>query len=134
MGNSVKVVSPSTNLKKLNVLSSKNVTNFKLLLKKLKLLLRLRNPNVSDLRLKWFKTSKILNAVVLRKKKRLTTPDVMDNVLWNPCKPHLILNLNHVLKPFAKRSLKVTLTISKFNSVMPTDLLLKHKNNLRLFK
>merc|ERR1712066_450126 len=121
--------------KKPNVLSNKNATNFKRLLKKLKAPSKSKNLRFSDSRSKCLRTNKTSKEDLLKKKKKSTTPDATVNVLLNLCKLLWTLNLKLALKLSAlKRSLKVTSTILKFNSAMLTAMLPTHKNKSNFFR
>merc|ERR1712066_812573 len=125
----------SMNSKKLNAVLNKNVMNFKLLSKKLKVLSKSKNPRFSDSLSKCLKTNKTSKEDLLRKKK--TTPDATVNALLNLCKPPWILNPKLVLRPSApKRSSKVTSMTLKSNSAMPTamPLMLKNKSSFSNLK
>merc|ERR1712178_48542 len=70
-----------------------------------------------------------------KKKKKSITPDETVSELLNPCRPVWTLNPNLELKPSdRRRSSKVTSTIWKSNSAMPTDRPPKPLNRLRSFK
>merc|ERR1712066_719479 len=120
--NSAKVENPSTNSKKPNDPWSKNETNYRPLLKKLKAPSKLKKLKFSDSPSKCLRTNKILSDESPRKKRKSTPPDETVSELLNPCKLLWILNLKPEPKPFdRRRSLKVTSTTWKFNSVMPID-------------
>merc|ERR1711972_295300 len=126
---------PSTNSKKPNEPWNKNETNFKLLSKKLKPLLKPKKPKFFDSPLKCLNPNKTLNDDWLKKKKKSITPDETVNELLNPCRPVWTLNPN--LEPKLsdrRRSSKVTSTTWKSNSAMPTDKPTKLLNKPRCSK
>merc|ERR1711972_198829 len=121
--------------KKPNEPWNKNETNFRPLLKRLKLLSKLKKPRFFDSPLKCLNPNKTLNDDWLRKKKRSITPDETVNELLNPCRPVWTLNPNPEPKPSdRRRSSKVTSTTWKSNSVMPTDKPTKLPNKPRCSK
>merc|ERR1711972_656983 len=79
--------------------------------------------------------NRTLNDDWLKKKKKSITLDETVSELLNPCRPVWILNPNPEPKPSDRRkSLKVTSTIWKSNSDMPTDKPTKPPNRLRCSK
>merc|ERR1711879_580034 len=130
-----KVANPSTNLKKPNDPWNRNETNFKPLLKRLKLPSKLKKPRFFDLPSKCPNPNRTSNDDWPKKKKKSITPDETVSELLNPCRPVWTLNPNLELKPSdRRRSSKVTSTIWKSNSAMPTDKLTKPLNRPRPFK
>merc|ERR1712178_620421 len=77
----------STNSKKPNEPWNKNETNFRPLLKRLKLLSKLKKPRFFDSPLKCPNPNRTLSEDWLKKKKKSITPDETVSELLNPCKP-----------------------------------------------
>merc|ERR1712066_1185594 len=133
--NLVKVANPSTNLKRPNDPWNRNETNFKPLLKRLKLPSKPKKPRFFDSPSKCLSPNKTLNDDWLKKKKKSITPDETVSELSNPCRPVWTLNPNLEPKLFdRRRSSKVTSTIWKSNSDTPTDRPLMPANRSKLFK
>merc|ERR1712066_20362 len=133
--NLVKVANPSTNLKRPNDPWNRNETNFKPLLKRLKLPSKPKKPRFFDSPSKCLSPNKTLNDDWLKKKKKSITLDETVSELLNPCRPVWILNPNLEPKPFdRRRSSKVTSTTWKSNSAMPPDKPTKLPNKPRCSK
>merc|ERR1712173_15217 len=114
---------------------NRNETNFKPLSKRLKLPSKPKKPRFFDLPSKCPNPNRTLNDDWQKKKKKSITPDETVSELLNPCRPVWTLNPNLELKPSdRRRSSKVTSTIWKSNSAMPTDKPTKPLNRLRPFK
>merc|ERR1712178_379853 len=112
----------STSSKRPNDLSNKNETNFKPLLKRLKVPSKSRKLKFFDSPSRCLKTNKTSNDDWPRKKKKSTTPDETVNELSNPCRPPWTPNPNPEPKPSdRRRSSKATSTTWKSNSDTPTD-------------
>merc|ERR1712048_586843 len=94
---------PFTNSRKTNVPLMLNETNFKLLLKKLKLLLNLKNLRSSDSKSKLHKLSKTSSDELPKKTKKSTTLDETDNELLNLCKLPSTLKSELVVKQSESR-------------------------------
>merc|ERR1712048_1459025 len=110
------------NSRKTNVPLMLNETNFKLLLKKLKLLLNLKNLRSSDSKSKLHKLSKTSSDELPKKTKKSTTPDETDNELLNLCKLPSTLKSELVVKQSeSRRRWNLTSTTLKFNLDMLTD-------------
>merc|ERR1711990_618209 len=129
------LANPSTNSRRPSVPSMLSETNSKLPSKKPKLLSNPRKPRFFASKSKSLNPNKTLSDVLLRRTKKSTTLDAMDNVPSNPCKPLLTLKSAPVVKPSeSRRRWNLTSTTSKSNSATPTDNAPKPRRPLSLSK
>merc|ERR1712183_1101497 len=129
------LANPSTNSKSPREPSMLNVTNSKLPSKKPKPPLNPKKLRFSASKSKLPKANKTSSAELPKRTKKLTTPDVTDNVPLNPCKPLLTLKSVPAVKlSESRRRWNLTSTTSKSNSAMLTDNALKPKRPSRLSK
>merc|ERR1712157_143309 len=134
MGNLVKEENLSTSSKKPSELLSKNETNFRPLLKRLKPPSKPKKPRFSDSPSRCLNLNKTSNDDLPRRKKKSTTPDETVNELLSPCRPLWTLNPNPEPKlSDRRRSSKATSTIWKSNSDTPTDKPTKPPNKPNFF-
>merc|ERR1712158_271494 len=110
-----------------NVVASKlKKKNFKLLLKKLKLLLNKKRTRFLEHNLSLDKSDKRLTERSMRRKKSLTTPAKITNAPWTLCKLPWKLNLVPRLRlSVSRRSWNLTSMSSKLHWTTPTRPMLK---------